>query len=193
MDEQALGRLRARVLWYALRTAVLDGRGAATFKRSDLERMLELGKGEPLEPVLAYLPADSVCATVDDDRVKLTQAGSDDFIEQVLLHWKEVTARTEAVVFDKKRKGYVRRAIRDGYTPTQLCDALTTMSQSAWHRGENPSGQRYDDVSHALGSAERIDKWLAKPRDSTPDPTAPMQEAREKAAARRSKGDRRRR
>jgi len=188
-------RLRARVLWYALRTAVLEGRGAASFRRSDLERMLELPPGAPLDGVLACLPSDAVRVEVGDNRVRLKQPDGDDYVEQVLLHWKAATGRTDRVVFDGKRRGLVRRAIRDGYTPDQLCTAISAMAASKWHRGDNPNGRRYDDVTHALGSAERIDRWLDEPQSgrSEAEITKPMQEARAKAQQRRAANGRRRR
>lgn len=99
-------RLRARVLWYALRTAVLEGKGAASFRRSDLERMLELPPGAPLDGVLACLPSDAVRVEVGDNRVRLKQPDGDDYVEQVLLHWKAATGRTDRVVFDGKRRGW---------------------------------------------------------------------------------------
>jgi Helix-turn-helix domain len=37
--------------------------------------------------------------------------------------------------------------------------AVTNIGKDSWARGENDRQRRFDDVEHALGSAERIERW----------------------------------
>lgn len=57
--------------------------------------------------------------------------------------------------------------------------AVRHIGADAWARGENDRGQRYDDIKHALGNAEKLERW----RDATAPPVDERTARRERGRA----------
>ncbi len=77
---------------------------------------------------------------------------------QVFDHWRQ-THRHPAAKLDAKRRRLLATAL-DGYTPGQLCDAITGYLNSPHHMGQNDRSTVYDDIGLFLRDAAHIDAGL---------------------------------
>lgn len=77
----------------------------------------------------------------------------------VFEHWR-VTCRHPHALLDPKRLSLIRRWLATpGITVDRLQRAITGCSKSAWHRGENPSRKRYDDLELILRDAKQLEQF----------------------------------
>ena len=80
--------------------------------------------------------------------------------EQVLEAWVEATGRdANRVKLNKKRVAAVKARLNEGYSVDDLVAAVRGIALSAWHRGENPEGKKYDDMLVAIRDGERVEKF----------------------------------
>lgn len=78
--------------------------------------------------------------------------------------WVEATGRDPGktkLTADRRRR--IELAIRSHGSEDCLA-AVRNIGKDGWARGDNDRGRRFDDIEHALGKAERIERW----RDWTP-------------------------
>ena len=61
----------------------------------------------------------------------------------------------------KERLSRIRARLREGYTAADLKAALAQAAKSNWHLGENDRGQVYIDLQTLIGTADKVDRWLA--------------------------------
>lgn len=61
---------------------------------------------------------------------------------------------------DQKRSRVIRDRLADGYTPTQLCEAISGCHGDAWYRGDNDRGKAYCDLSLILRDADHVDRFM---------------------------------
>lgn len=102
------------------------------------------GKG-----VASYEAAKGVCVQGETEE--------EEAIIRIWEHWKSVMDAQDAVL-DPKRRYCIQRALGWGYTPVQLCEAITGCSQSPFHMGNSSKGQVFNGLSTILRDAEQIDR-----------------------------------
>lgn len=61
---------------------------------------------------------------------------------------------------DEKRRRLIRARLNDGYTPSQLCDAIRGCHGDAWYQGENDRGKAYCDIALILRDADHVDRFI---------------------------------
>ncbi|MEX3982787.1 hypothetical protein AB4Y45_27825 [Paraburkholderia sp. EG287A] len=71
---------------------------------------------------------------------------------------------------DDKRKGVIRRALKAGYSPRDLCRAIQGCKLTPHNQGENDRGQKYLGIHVCLKDADQIDRFMA---NSKAPPQAP--------------------
>ena len=77
----------------------------------------------------------------------------------VFDHWR-VECQHPKALLDTKRQSLIRRWLATpGITVLRLQKAITGCSKSAWHRGENPSRKRYDDLELILRDAKQLEQF----------------------------------
>jgi hypothetical protein len=85
-------------------------------------------------------------------------------VDQVFGTWVTATERDASktkLTPDRRRR--IERAIGSHGLDDCLA-AVRHIGADDWARGKNDRGRRFDDIKHALGDAERIERW----RDRTP-------------------------
>jgi hypothetical protein len=61
---------------------------------------------------------------------------------------------------DAKRIGLIRNALKLGYTPRQLCEAIKGCASSPFHMGQNDRKTKYNSLKLILRDADNIDKFI---------------------------------
>jgi hypothetical protein len=89
----------------------------------------------------------------------------------IFNHWKEIFRHPNAVL-DEKRKKLIRNALRNGYSETQLCQAITGCSYTPHNMGDNDRGQRYDGLHVILRDADQIDRFIHNAHNPPKPPNA---------------------
>lgn len=92
---------------------------------------------------------------LDDAQSKLQAAQ----VRRVFDEWVQATERNPART--KLTPDRCRR-IEKALASHGLADCLAAVGhigQDSWARGQNDRGRRFDDIEHALGKAERIERW----------------------------------
>jgi hypothetical protein len=80
-------------------------------------------------------------------------------IENVFEHWKVLMDHPNAKL-DEKRKGIIRKALKFGYSVSELCQAIAGCSYTPHNMGDNDRGQRYDGLHVILCDADQIDRFI---------------------------------
>lgn len=80
-------------------------------------------------------------------------------VATVFEFWKTVMKSPKSLLDDKRRKA-IKAALKTGYTPEQLCDAITGCAKSDFHMGKNDKGLKYNGLDLILRNAEYIDKFI---------------------------------
>ena len=92
-------------------------------------------------------------------------------VADIFNYWKTTWQHPHAVL-DKKRYRLIEMALRQGYTVSQLCDAISGCAQTPHNCGENERGQRYDGLHIILRDADQIERFIHNchnpPRPSNP-------------------------
>lgn len=106
--------------------------------------------------------------------------------QQVWDAWIAATGRTAQTVMDAKRKRIIDQALKSHGLADCLA-AVRNIGADPWAGGANDRGKPFNGVEHALGSAERIERW----RDETPKPLrgVPGGKYDAAAAAKASRGE----
>lgn len=82
-------------------------------------------------------------------------------IRAVFDHWVTVMRRNpKTTKLDSKREGKIRARLREGRTVEELCRAVDGCRASAWHMGDNPDGQRHDDIELICRNAVKLENFL---------------------------------
>ncbi len=77
----------------------------------------------------------------------------------IFNHWKETMNHPNAKL-DDKRKSIIRKALKFGYEPDELCQAITGCSYTPHNMGDNERNQRYDGLHVILRDADQIDRFV---------------------------------
>lgn len=85
----------------------------------------------------------------------------DSSVQQVFSHWQQ-TMNHKRSVLDSKREKLIKARLKDGYSVSDLCNAITGCSNSPFHMGVNEQGVRYDGLDLILRDAAKVDSFLAK-------------------------------
>lgn len=73
--------------------------------------------------------------------------------------WVDSTGKDKArTKLTSDRRRTIKQALRSHGLEDCLA-AVTNIGKDKWAGGDNDRGTRYDDIKHALGNAERIERW----------------------------------
>ncbi|TDY23593.1 uncharacterized protein YdaU (DUF1376 family) [Paraburkholderia sp. BL6665CI2N2] len=90
-------------------------------------------------------------------------------IEGVFEYWRK-SMNTPKSKLDDKRRGVIRRALKAGYSPRDLCRAIQGCSLTPYNQGDNDRGQKYLGIQVCLKDADQIDRFIANAK-SPPAPS----------------------
>ena len=80
-------------------------------------------------------------------------------LKRFLFERGEGTRAAKRVLNDK-RKRLIKGRIKEGYTVEQLKKAVDGCLCSPWHRGQNPNGVVYDDITLICRDATKVDQFV---------------------------------
>lgn len=117
------------------------------------------------------LTSTSTATTTSTDSKNQEMSGKPDLsIHQIVFsHWCSTWNHPQAKL-DDKRKRTISAALKLGYTPDELCGAISGYRNSQHHTGLNDRQTVYDDLGLLLRDAAHIDAGLAfhyKPQPET--------------------------
>lgn len=92
-----------------------------------------------------------------------------DVIPTIFAYWQK-TMHSPTSKLDAKRIDLIRKALKMGYEPRQLCEAILGCSRSPHHMGENDRGTKYNGLGLILRNAEYIDKFIELASKTTTGP-----------------------
>lgn len=103
--------------------------------------------------------------------------------QKVFEHWKAATGKARAK-FTDERRAKVRARLREGYSESEIQQAIDRVCASPYHCGKNDSGTTYNGLEMICDSGSKLEFY----RDSLPEPGANTG-ANARAATARAKSD----
>ena len=79
-------------------------------------------------------------------------------------YWQNTLGHPKARLDDKRRK-VIGRALEDGYTAAELCEAIRGCAVTPHNMGINDRGARYDALGLILRDADHIDRFIRNAKD----------------------------
>lgn len=102
----------------------------------------------------------SLVNEVDENATENASSSLASSAQLVLDEWVNATGRDpKKVKMNAKRLAAIKARLREGYSVDDLIAAVRGIAMSAWHRGENPEGKKYDDLLVAIRDGERVEKF----------------------------------
>ena len=83
-------------------------------------------------------------------------AGAD--VRRVFECWVSTMGKSRAKL-TRDRRQKIQARLREGYSVDDCCEAIAGCAQSPYHRGENDTGQRYDDLELILRTGSKLEKF----------------------------------
>lgn len=96
-----------------------------------------------------------------------------EIIEGVFGYWRRCMNSPKSKL-DEKRRGMIRRALKAGYSPRDLCRAIQGCALTPHNQGVNDRGQKYLGIHVCLKDADQIDRFMA---NAKAPPVAPEKKA----------------
>lgn len=87
-------------------------------------------------------------------------ASVSDDIEKIFEYWRKCMESPKSKL-DDKRRGVIRRALKAGYSPRDLCRAIQGCALTPHNQGVNDRGQKYLGIHVCLKDADQIDRFMA--------------------------------
>ena len=97
--------------------------------------------------------------TCQADARPVTQSSNTEDIKSVFEHWQARLDHPQAKL-DDKRKGYIRKALKSGYTVDQLQRAIDGCANTPHNMGQNDRNQIYDGIHVIFRDADQIDRFI---------------------------------
>lgn len=82
-------------------------------------------------------------------------------IEAIFAYWQEVMSKPRAKMDSHRRKAIVGR-MNEGYSMSDLCDAINGCAASEFHMGGNDRQTRYNDITLILRDASHVDQFIER-------------------------------
>lgn len=79
--------------------------------------------------------------------------------QTIFGHWCSVMDHPKAN-FDEKRKAVIQKALKLGYSPEQLCQAIDGCKKTPFNMGKNEAHQTYDGLHIILKDADHIERFI---------------------------------
>ena len=89
---------------------------------------------------------------IDDKPEKNTQS-----ILTVFRHWQAEHNHPTAKL-DQKRRKRINARLEEGFSPDELCKAISGAKYDAWIMGKNPSNRKYDGIETLLRDAAQVER-----------------------------------
>lgn len=81
-------------------------------------------------------------------------------INDIFDHWRSVMGKTNQVILTKKRSNCIYARLKEGYTVSQIKQAITMCAKSPYHMGQNDTGTVYDDITLICRSGDKIEFFV---------------------------------
>lgn len=122
---------------------------------------------EPITPERIYTETTTQTISSGDIYVELSKPPkrkklkADDpiFVEKVFQFWKKTMNHPNAKL-DANRSGYIKRALKHGWTIVDLNKAILGCSRTPWNMGDNERGTLYDSIALIFRNAPNIERFM---------------------------------
>lgn len=91
-------------------------------------------------------------------------------IKLIFDHWCQIMGKDRAKINDERRR-IIEKALRWGYTPEQLCEAIRGCAFTPHNMGSNKDGQMYNGLNVIFKSADNIDRFLRNAKNPPKEKT----------------------
>ncbi|HAU1183359.1 TPA: hypothetical protein JBI17_11530 [Legionella pneumophila] len=91
--------------------------------------------------------------------VEAIDTGSSIFVQEIFKHWQTTMNHPKAKL-DRKRQNIIKAALKLGYTPTELKEAINGCANTPHNMGKNDRNQIYDDISLIFRDADHIERFI---------------------------------
>jgi len=110
--------------------------------------------GEKVRAFIGYLETAKQRGNVPTRPAKETH----DNTMEVFSHWSALhgTEQNAGHVLTQEGRTLIERRMNEGFSVSQLKDAVTGLSLSPWHMGENPSGVKHNTLADVFGTGEKV-------------------------------------
>ncbi|HAU0282335.1 TPA: hypothetical protein JBF45_15450 [Legionella pneumophila] len=88
-----------------------------------------------------------------------TQASSSISVQEIFQHWQITMSKPKAKL-DKKRQHIIKTALKLGYTPTELKQAIDGCAKTPHNMGKNDRNQIYNAISLIFRDADHIERFI---------------------------------
>lgn len=82
-----------------------------------------------------------------------------DPVPEIFAYWQKCMNSPDSKL-DKKRIDKIRSALKTGYSPREICEAIKGCSRSPWHMGQNENNRKYNRIDLILRDADHIDNFI---------------------------------
>ncbi|HBD7468636.1 TPA: hypothetical protein ACUTUG_000734 [Legionella pneumophila] len=96
---------------------------------------------------------------VETSQVAAYQVSLSIFVEDIFQHWQDTMDRQKARL-DKKRQNIIKSALKLGYTPDELKQAIDGCAKTPHNMGKNDRNQTYNDISLIFRDADHIERFI---------------------------------
>ena len=89
-------------------------------------------------------------------------------IREVFDYWVErCTAKGRTPILGNKRRSKINARLEEGYTTSDLKQAVEGALLSPWHTGDNPEGKKYLDIVTIFRDDAQVEKFIELADSST--------------------------
>ena len=91
----------------------------------------------------------------------MSEQSAESAVESIFTWWQEVMGKPRARMDLKRRKAILAR-LRDGYSLSDLCDAVAGCACSDFHMGKNDRYTKYNDIELIFRDAAHVDDFIER-------------------------------
>jgi hypothetical protein len=135
--------------------------GATDHKKPETDETVGNGKKRPQEEEVEEEKEEEEESKPKNHVERRNAAPDRDVVSDIFGYWQK-TMNSPRALLDDKRKRAIKAALKLGYTPRQLCEAIKGCERSDFHmaRGKYAGNNKHNGIGLVLRDAEHIDKFI---------------------------------
>lgn len=98
--------------------------------------------------------------TLNNNHIKDLSPKADDTVNRVFNYWLSVMNKTAASKLTPKRRTCINARLKEGYSESQILQAIDGCSRSSHHMGKNDQGTVYDCLTLICRSGDKLEWFI---------------------------------